>query len=116
MLPKVIFFISVPQAIAAQSSEVSLSKVFSHKKRSLAQFTAYVQYLKQMARQQGISETTTTRDFDNIVLFGELWQQIVDSRKSVLTSIEKIIYKKFYHHSVLAWQYSNIIITSINWI
>lgn len=66
MLPKVIFLISVPQAIAAQSSEVSLSKVFPHKKRSLAQFSAYVQYLKQMARQQGISEATIARAFANI--------------------------------------------------
>ncbi|WP_339053766.1 lytic murein transglycosylase [Arsenophonus endosymbiont of Crataerina pallida] len=66
MLPKVIFLISVPQAIAAQSSEVSLSKVFPHKKLSLAQFPAYVQYLKQMARQQGISEATIARAFANI--------------------------------------------------
>ncbi|WP_442890677.1 hypothetical protein [Arsenophonus sp. PmNCSU2021_1] len=66
MMPKVIFLISVPQAIAAQSSEVSLSKVFPHKKRSLAQFPAYVQYLKQMARQQGISEATIARAFANI--------------------------------------------------
>ncbi|WP_238149079.1 lytic murein transglycosylase [Arsenophonus endosymbiont of Aleurodicus floccissimus] len=66
MLPKVIFLISVPQAIAGQFSEISLSKVFPHKKRSLAQFPAYVQYLKQMARQQGISEATIARAFANI--------------------------------------------------
>ncbi|QBY43296.1 hypothetical protein QE197_07800 [Arsenophonus nasoniae] len=41
MLPKVVLLISVPQVIAAPSSE---------KKRSLAQFPAYVAYLKQMAR------------------------------------------------------------------
>lgn len=40
MLPKNILLISVPQAIAAGSSEISLSKAFPHKKRSLAQFPA----------------------------------------------------------------------------
>ncbi|MDR5612443.1 MAG: lytic murein transglycosylase, partial [Arsenophonus sp.] len=32
----------------------------------MAQFPAYVQYLKQMARQQGISEATIARAFANI--------------------------------------------------
>ncbi|HGJ5880244.1 MAG TPA: lytic transglycosylase domain-containing protein [Arsenophonus nasoniae] len=66
MLPKVVLLISVPQVIAAPSSELSLTKAFPHKKRSLAQFPAYVAYLKQMARQRGISEATIARAFANI--------------------------------------------------
>lgn len=66
VLPNVVLLISIPQAIAAPSSEISLSKAFPHKKRSLAQFPAYVAYLKHMARQRGISEATITRAFANI--------------------------------------------------
>ena len=66
MLSKEIFLIAVPQAIAAQSSKISLSKAFPLKQRCLAQFPAYVELLKRMARQQGISEITITRAFANI--------------------------------------------------
>lgn len=66
MLSKEIFLIVVPQAIAAQSSKISLSKAFPLKQRYLAQFPAYVELLKRMARQQGISEITITRAFTNI--------------------------------------------------
>lgn len=65
-LPNAVLFISVPQAKAAPSSEISLSKAFPHKKRSLTQFPAYIAYLKQLARQQGISEATIARAFANI--------------------------------------------------
>lgn len=66
ILPDVVLLISVPQAIAGPCSEISLSKAFPHKKRSLAQFPAYVAYLKHMARQRGISEATIARAFANI--------------------------------------------------